>query len=62
MQVDIDATRVFEVCPALSHYIGAHVLFLSRQGAGQGRGRLVLGGRGGTAGDRRAGLVPAVVD
>ena len=62
MQVDIYATRVFEVCPVLSHYIGAHDLFRSRQGAGQGRGLFVLRGHGGTADDRCAGFVSAVID
>lgn len=62
MQVDTDATGVFEVCPVLTHYIGAHVLFSGSQGAAQGRRLFVLGSQAGSAGDRRAGFVFAVVD
>lgn len=62
MQVDIDAAGIFEVCPVLAHYIGAHVLFSGSQGAAQGRRLFVLGSQAGTAGGRRAGFVFAVID
>lgn len=62
MQVDVDAAGIFEVCPVLTHYIGAHVLFSGSQGAAQARCLFVLGSQVGSAGDRCAGFVFAVID
>lgn len=62
MKVDVDAAGIFEVCPVLTHYIGAHVLFRGSQGAAQARRLFVLRSQAGGAGDRRAGFVFAVID